>query len=239
MNFPKRRIVSAAQLAVFAAALLVSIVAVASTIHRVGVRRDAAELAEQYARMAEGTAATTQPSGDKGEAPGASGGAPKSATDQQAERVSKRNVFAAKPKVELKAKLLGVLGETAFFKDSPDGVKVGQDVGGGKLKSIGPDWVEIEFHGKVQKLPVFGGEDGGPTEGQPGPGGPPGGPRFPSRGSMTRAPGSPAQRSAERTSTITLTPEMIERFKRLPPEQRQKALEQAPPEIREQLSKEL
>ena len=123
----------------------------------------------------------------------------------------------------------------AFF-DKGAGCGVGQTYKGGKIKQIGPDWVEVEFEGETQRLEVFG-KDGkggkGPSPSRPGmaPGMPPGGP-------MVR-PAGPPPPSRGMPPGFQLTPEMIEQFKKMPAEIREKALQRMPAEIREKLQKAL
>ena len=75
--------------------------------------------------------------------------------DQQAERITKRNLFVPfKPKT-LGAKLIGVLGDEAIFAGDKH-AKVDGNVNGAKVLAIGPDWVDLEWEGKTVKQWVFG-----------------------------------------------------------------------------------
>ena len=155
---------------------------------------------------------------------------------EQLARIAKRHIFSPAPsKKKFQSRLTGVLGETAYFGGK--GYKVGQTVDGAKVQAIGADWVQIEFEGKSQKLHVFG-PGGGPSPGGPGrptfgpEGRPPGGMTMPSPGGRRRGRG-------EMPAGFKLTPSMIEQFKGMPPEMREKALEHMPAEIRTQLEKAL
>ena len=168
-------------------------------------------------------------------------------TDEQhpaklaAERVTKRSLFCAVKKKKFSAgKLVGVIGHFAMFEGSDKLLKVGDDRNGGKITAIGGDWVEVTFEGKAEKLHVFG--EGGPSSGPSGPSrsmmarrGPPGGGRM----VVASEPAPPPSHSRSLPPDFKLTPEMIEKFKALSPEQQKQALEHVPPEIREQLDKAL
>jgi len=135
-------------------------------------------LMERYAttRKAEKTAEKPKP-GKKGKSEGKNKPTSKSAKgkkgkkpakkaksphDLLVERITKRHFFSPDPpKKKLSAKLMGVLGETAYFQGGKE-AKVGQKHKGATIKEIGPCWVKVEFEGKEKTLHVF----------QPGPGGP-------------------------------------------------------------------
>jgi len=157
---------------------------------------------------------------------------PKPVQEEQADRINKRNIFSPpKDKEKFPAKLAGVLGNQAFFEGESNGFEVGQTHKEGMIKQIGPDWVEVEFKGETEKLYVFGegGAGGGPEK-------PPGGP-MPGPLAQPEGPQPPGGRKME--GNFELTPEMIERFKSMPAEIREKALERMPAEVREKLRKEL
>ncbi|MBN1943100.1 MAG: hypothetical protein JW849_07375 [Phycisphaerae bacterium] len=139
--------------------------------------------------------------------------------DSREKFLSERNLFTG-PKKPFSAKLVGVLGEWAFFENG-SALKVGDDYNGAKITKIGPDWVELDVQGKTQKVQVFAGGPGSPGPSPRGMAGPPG----------ARPSGPPPE--------FTLTPQMIEHFKTLPPEVREKAMQNMPPNIREQLTKAL
>ncbi len=153
------------------------------------------------------------------------------------ERIMKRNVFSPPaPPGEAQfagPRLIGVLGQDALF-DGNQSVKVGGMIGGARLTKIGADSVEIDFNGKPATLMVFtpgaGASAGGSPSGPPGMG-------VTGRGMMppNAAPSSMAPPGAAASAGMTVTPEMIESFKKLPPEARQKALERMPAEMREKL----
>ena len=111
------------------------------------------------------------PATSSGPATGAGAGpdpAPLTDADKLVARMAKGNPFV-QPK-GFQGRLVGVLGDRAYFEGQPDGVQVGQDFQGAKLRRLGPDWAELEFDGKPVRLEVFGQGGGG---GGPGPGGRP------------------------------------------------------------------
>ena len=155
------------------------------------------------------------------------------APDPRIDRISKRHAFSPEKKPgEFSAKLIGVLGHSAFFEGENKAIKVGDSFRDATLKKIGADWVEFDFKGKPKKLFVFGaGKDSGSPSappGAPGPSGPPGRP-----GSSMRRPPSVIKGGME------LSPEMIERFKSMPQEMREKATKRMPAELRKKLEEEL
>lgn len=133
-----------------------------------------------------------------------------------------RNVFTG-PKKPWAAQLVGVLGELAFFQDG-GGLKVGENYNGAKITKIGPDFVELDVDGKTQTVYVFAGGSGSPAGPQ---GGPPGGAMMMRPGMTPTGP----------PPNFQLTPRMIEQFKSLPPDVRAKAMQNMPPNLREQLMK--
>jgi hypothetical protein len=156
----------------------------------------------------------------------------KPAPDPRIERITKRNFFGPPKKPNgFSVKLVGVLGDQAYFEGENKGIEVDQSFKGATLKIIGPDWVEFEFEGKPKKFYVFGQDKGGPPKppGMPGPG----------RPGMPRPQTPPSAGSRPMPGNIKLTPERIERFKSMPPEVRQKVLESMPANLREQIEKEL
>jgi hypothetical protein len=115
---------------------------------------------------------SSAPSPATGSNPSTSAGAPPDPApltdaDKLVARMAKGNPFV-QPK-GFQGRLVGVLGDRAYFEGQPDGFQVGQDFGGAKLRRLGPDWAELEFDGKPVRLEVFG-QGGG---GGPGPGGRP------------------------------------------------------------------
>lgn len=147
--------------------------------------------------------------------------------DKLVELICKKHVFSPDPPKKT-YKITGVLGDLVFFSGNDKGVKVGETHNGAKIKQIGPDWVEVEVEGKTRKLHVFGEGEGGPSSPTPGAG------MRPSR----RGP-RPGRGARGPRKMPPLTPEMIERFKSMPPEMQKKALEHMPPEFREKLEKAL
>lgn len=137
--------------------------------------------------------------------------------DPRVTYLNERNPFTP-PKNPWSARLVGVLGEWAFFENSP-GLKVGETHNGAKITSIGPDWVEVDVDGKTQKVNLY---QGGPSFG-----GPPSGPMPAGGGARPSGPPPGFQ----------MNPQMLEHFKKLPPDVRAKAMQNMPPRIREQLLK--
>lgn len=145
--------------------------------------------------------------------------------DPRVKYLGKENPFTPK-KSWSSGRLVGVLGDLAFFENGP-ALKVGDKHNGAKIRKIGPNWVEMDVEGNPKKVYVT---SGGPSSG-PSPGG--------GRMRVPRGIPSPGPRSSGPPPGFKLTPEMIERFKKLPPDIRAKALQNMPPEIREQLQKAL
>ncbi len=146
-------------------------------------------------------------------------------------RIKKRDVFSPpKNKKKFNGKLLGVLGDAALFEGDKF-VKVGEDYDGAKVTKIGPDFVELLHEDKPMTLYVFG-KGLSSSSGPAGPAGPAGAPPTGSTGSRKAI-----RRAAHRGlhQGFKLTPEMIEQFKQMSPEMREKAFSGMPPELREQL----
>ena len=107
-----------------------------------------------------GSSAAAQRGGDKPPPPD-------KALEEQVQRISSRNIFAPpRPrKSGFGGKLVGVLGQMAFFEGS-QGQTVGSNYNGATIKTIGADWVEIEYEGRVSRLNVF--DPGGAGSSSPG-----------------------------------------------------------------------
>ena len=151
----------------------------------------------------------------------------KSPQDLLIERITKRHFFSPDPpRKKFSDKLMGVLGDTAYFHGGKE-VKVGQKHKGATIKEIGPCWVKIEFEGKEQTVDVF----------QPGPGGPSKGGRPPMvrPGRSGRERGRPGRMPAG----LEVTPAMVEKFKKLPPEMRKRALQGMPADMRKKIESQL
>ena len=229
MTINKHRLIRIGQWALVVLAALFTVLSTTALASRHKSRKDMAALLERY-QITDNT--EDQQDEDKPKSPDDKD-KPKSLHQTRADRINERSIFAPpKEKEKFSAKLVGVLGSQAFFEGDDNGYQVGQTHKEGKIKAIGPDWVEVDFKGTTEKLYVFGkgGADGGgppgPPPGPPGaPAGPPGGPRSPGG---PRVPGG-----------FELTPEMIERFKSMPAEMRERALERMPEEIRKKLQAEL
>ena len=198
-------------------AVLVSVLCIVSLASGNGQRGEASTLLRRFRQETHGgkpkEAATTKPT-EKKPAPGKDN--PKKEKDPREKRICDRNVFGVKKKWS--GRLIGVLGDLAFFEKGP-GLKVGQSYNGAKIMKIGPDWVELEVEDKPRKLHVFTPGSAGPS---PGP-------------MMRRGPGRRSGRTMP--PGFQFTPEMIERFKKMPASQRERALQHLPPEAREKLKK--
>lgn len=218
MTINKHRLIRIGQWALVVLAGLFTVLSTTGLASRHKSHKDMAALLERYQIMDN---AEDQQDNDKSKSPDDKD-KPKSAHQGRADRINERGIFAPpKGKDKFSAKLVGVLGSQAFFEGENNGFEVGQSCKGGKIKAIGPDWVEVDFKGTTEKLYVFGkgGGDGGPSGPSPGPGHRPGGPKMP--------------------EGFEPTPEMLERFKSMPAEMREKALERMPEEIRKKLQSEL
>ena len=134
-----------AQLAAVALASMLTLLIVIVPITRAATHRKAARLEQiTLAKQAAEDDATEKPA----------------ATADRWSEVTKRNMFAPPPPKGFRARLSGVLGDSAIF-DGGKFVKVGESHQGAKLLEVGPDWVEIEFEGEKKKLQVFTGAGGG------------------------------------------------------------------------------
>ncbi len=160
----------------------------------------------------------------------------KSAQEIQADKIAKRHIFSIEKPKGLSLKLMGILGDVVYFQGENKGFELGQSHKGAKIKQIGPDWVELEFEGKDKKLYVFTADKGGGPSRTSGPGGK--GPAA-GRSGPLGAGGRRGRGPRGMGQGFELTPEMIERFKSMPPEMRQRILERMPAEMREKIEKEL
>ncbi len=136
-----------------------------------------------------------------------------SAVDAEGNRVKDRSIFYPIPPKTFGATLIGVMGDEAIFSNNKTG-RVGADIDGAKITAVGPNWVEIEFDGKPQRLQVFdgsgpgsdGGSSGGNAVQQP-----------PTPGAVAAAPGevrSDPPSDADRAVMMERRREMRERFMR-------------------------
>ena len=127
---------------------------------------------------------SSKPAGGKGEpkGPGKKDEKDKKPPFKPDPKIAAGRPFASVTKKTFTLKLEGVLGDVAIFTGNQVG-KVGGQVGGAKVISIGADYCEIEFEGKKSVQSLFGGGPGGGA-GPGGPGGPSGRPGGgpPSRG---------------------------------------------------------
>jgi hypothetical protein len=160
----------------------------------------------------------------------------KSQPNKRVTRIQKRNIFSPPVVKGFKAQLIGVLGHEAIFQGGQF-VKVGGTIQGAKLLAIGPDWVEVEYEGKAKKVYLFG-PGGGPAGGASSAGRPGGGSMGPFRGGPPRGMGSfrggPGEGFRKR-----MIERMVERFKNMPAEERERHLKRMPAQWREQIEKEL
>ena len=194
---------------------LVSVLCLVSLVSGDSHRREATGLLGRFQQdtqvAQEKETATTKPTEKK---PAPKKDKPKKEKDPREKRICDRNVFGVKKKWS--AQLIGVLGDLAFFQSGP-GLTVGKSYKGAKILKIGSDWVELEVEGKPKKLHVFSPGSASPSRGPMMPGGP-----RPGRG----APGGPR-----------ITPEMIERLKKMPAPMRERVMQNMPTEVREKLKK--
>jgi hypothetical protein len=170
----------------------------------------------------------TQPEGD------AAGRTAKIHNDLAA-RVTARNLFA--PTIQgFQGQLTGVLGDQAVFGNQFVGV--GENVMGATLKAIGPDWAEIEFEGKTQRLSLFDSalQGGGPS-------GLPAG-----MGSMRAMRGGPGERPQRgergprgrpRDGDMPRSDRNLETLRQMDPETRERILNSMPPETADQIRSQL
>jgi len=209
----------AGHLAVLATAGLLSVLSAAAPVSRHSLHKQVEELIVRCGELP-GNAAMGQATqrDDKAKKPPA---------NPMVERITQRNVFSPPPATtprQFQVKLVGVLGDEALFEGSGP-VKAGGMIDGWRLTRIGPDCVEVEQGGRTMTLQVFS-PSAGPPAGRPaGPAG--AGPVAVGMGPSPSQPAGP--------TNIEITPEIIERFRAMPPEVRQKAMEQLPPEMREKL----
>ena len=206
------------QLTVVALAALLTVMAVVALASRQKGHAEITALLERYSDSEK--PADQQDSNDTGQKKD------EDPPDPRPDRITKRHAFSPEKKPgDFSAKLIGVLGNSAFFEGENKAIKVGDSFKDATLKEIGPDWVEFDFKGKPKKLFVFSdGKDAAPSPAAPGPSGPPGAPGRP--------PGPPP---SVMKGGMELSPEMIQRFKSMPTKMREKALQRVPPELREKL----
>lgn len=207
----------AAWLGLLGTATLLSVAALASLASRTVPQARLAELVADY-----------RPSAADPSAPAHRPRADSAVQDRSAtvEQVSKRSLFAPPAGPKKPPAPLAVMGDQAVFPQD-EWVKVGGEFQGCKLLRIGPDWVELEVEGKPMRLSVF-----APQEGQQG--------LAAAQPTAPGPPGPPGQRDDRGRrfgrGPFTPTPEMIERFRAMPPDQRERILQDMPPEVRAQFS---
>ncbi len=228
MTLSKDRLARSGQLAVVVLAGLLTVMAVGGLTWRLTGRREISALLERYEAPDKAEEQDKSPKAeDKNKQ--------KSAHDAQADRIAKRHIFSVEKAKGFSLKLMGILGELVYFQGENKGFEVGQSHKDAKIKRIGPDWVVLEFDGKEKKLYVFA-EDKGPGPSKPSV---PGGKAPPPTAGPSRAGGRRGRGPGRMPPGFELTPEMIERFKSMPAERRQRALERMPAEVREKIEKEL
>jgi hypothetical protein len=230
MTVRKDSLVRVARWSLLGLAALLTVLGAVALASRHKGREELAGLMDRYAAAQAADAADEQDPKPDTPSPGNPPKKQKSPQDQQAERICKRNVFSPPPKKKKSPKLTGVLGDEAYFDGQGKGYKVGQSYQGAKIKEIGADWVEVEQEGKASKLYVYGPGSGGPS--------PPSSPSRPTGAppGVTISAVSPGVSAVRmRASPSEIPPEAIERFKKMPPEQRDRLLERMPAEMREKI----
>ena len=246
MNINKDKVTRIARLAVIALASLLSILALTSLASRNKGYREIADLLERYnpSEKPPEKDKTPNPNEKEGKKEGKKENKnKKSLQELQVERIVKRLIFSVKKKPKgFSLKLAGVLGKLVYFQGENKGFGLGQTHKGAKIKRIGPDWVEVEFRGKMKMLYVFGkgGAVSKPSKSPPKPG--PAGPaKAPPK--AIKPPTMPKMPKISKNmhvpSGFQITAEMVARFKSLSPEMQQQLLEQMPDNIREELEKKL
>ncbi|MCJ7543329.1 MAG: hypothetical protein MUP47_01990 [Phycisphaerae bacterium] len=221
MNLPIRNLrpARAAWLGLVGAAALLSVLSLASLASRPKAHDELLGLLEEVRAPQEAGA----------RAPASAyrprGAATARADTQTVEQVSKRNMFAPPAGPKKPPAPIAVLGDQAVFPNN-EWVKVGGEYQGCKLLATGPDWVELEVDGKPLRLSVFAPREAGASQGQ--------------AGQLTPGQPQPSEDRRDRgrffgDRPFVVTPEMIERFRSMPPDRRERMLENMPPEIRQQI----
>ena len=155
MRIPTDKLIRSAHLSLVALAAMLTILGVISLFGRDGIGGELEYLLARYsAAAADGDAEDAKEKNPESK-PSEPGSESKSAVEEQAERVRKRHPFSPAPPKKSPPKLVGVLGDKAFFDDG-EGCEVDKNYKGAKIKEIGPDWVKIEFEGQDQTLHVYG-----------------------------------------------------------------------------------
>ncbi|MFP4143619.1 MAG: hypothetical protein ACOCTI_05840 [Phycisphaeraceae bacterium] len=121
--------------------------------------------------------------------------------------IGEQNPFAPPEDKSFKGRLTSVVGDKALFNDSQL-AGVGEDALGAKVLTLGADWVQIEYDGQKRTLWVFGEREGAGPDAEAEQAGP-----------------------AGEGGSKEISPKMLERLKKLPPERRQ----DLPAEVRARL----
>jgi hypothetical protein len=210
-----------AWLGLVGAAALLSTASLASLVSRPSASRELLDLvAEVRAPQERGTEGAAAPTARprRGRGTGES--------SQTVEQITQRNMFSPPAGPKKPPIPLGVLGDEAVFPNN-EWVKVGEEYQGLKLLAIGPDWVEFEIDGKPARASVF-----APREGE----------QPPAAAASATPPEAAGPGGVGRRGRFfggprgfVVTPDMIERFRSMPPDVRERWLERMPPEIRQQL----
>ncbi len=264
MNINKDKVTRIARLAVIVLASLLSILALTALASKNKSQREIADLLELYNPSEKPPEKDKNPNPNEkegkkegkkeGEKEGKKEGKKedkkkKSLQELKVERIIKRLIFSVKKKHKgFSLKLAGILGKLVYFqgpnkKGLSKGFELGQTYKEAKIKRIGPDWVEVEFRGKMKMLYVFGkgGAVSKPSKSPPKP--KPAGPAKAPPPEAIKLPEMPKMPKISKNmhvpSGFKITAEMIARFKSLSPEMQQQLLEQMPDNIREELEKKL
>lgn len=239
MNINKNQITRLARLSVIALASLLSILALTALAWPNEEQRQFNTLLELYN--------PSQKPDDKDKSPDKNDKKKKNEKSKhqlQAERIAKRLIFSVKKKPKgFSLKLAGILGKLVYFQKENKGFELGQTHKGAKITRIGPDWVEVDFKGKLKMLYVFGkgAAVSAPTKPAKSPPKPPSAePEKAPPPKEIKLPKMPESlKNMKLPSGFTITSEMIERFKAMSPEMQQQLLEQMPDNIREEIEKKL
>lgn len=217
MSINQQSLQRISQLSVVALAALLTVMAVVALASRQKGHAEITALLARYSGSEEPT--DQQDPKDNGEKKD------KDSPDPRLDRITKRHAFSPEKKPdEFSVKLVGVLGNSAYFEGENKAIKVGDSFKGATLKKIGADWVEFDFKGQPKKIFVFSASKDTASPSSP--------PAAPGPAKPAVAP-SPSPALPEPAGTdIKPTPEMIERFRRMSPRSRRGPGGRMPPGMR-------